>query len=132
MNQETLNALQAKGEDPAATSREGQFGAMEETPPIPTTLSILPVRSFVVFPRTISPLNVQRPASIQLLNETLTQSKIIGLVTQRDENKDEPEISDLYHVGTAVAVLKLLRQSDKHVVVIAQGLRRFAMSCFRG
>ena len=127
MNEETLNALQAKGEDPAASSREGQFGAMEEMPVIPTTLSILPVRGFVVFPRTISPLNVQRPASIQLLNETLAQSKIIGLVTQRDETKEEPEIGDLYHIGTAVVVLKLLRQSDKHVVVLAQGLRRFAI-----
>ena len=126
MNEE-LNALQAKGEDPAASSREGQFGAMEEMPVIPTTLSILPVRGFVVFPRTISPLNVQRPASIQLLNETLAQSKIIGLVTQRDETKEEPEIGDLYHIGTAVVVLKLLRQSDKHVVVLAQGLRRFAI-----
>jgi ATP-dependent Lon protease len=127
MNEETLNALQAKGENPAPTGQAGQIGAMEEIPPIPSTLSILPVRGFVVFPRTISPLNVQRPASIQLLNETLPQSKIIGLVTQRDETKDEPNVGDLYHVGTAVVVLKLLRQSEKHVVVIAQGLRRFAI-----
>ena len=125
MKDELLSTLQSTGENPLTASDAGQMSGVDELPSIPGTLAILPVRGFVVFPRTISPLNVQRPASIQLLNETLPQNKIIGLVTQRDETKDEPEIADLYHVGTAVMVLKLLRQSDKHVVVIAQGLRRF-------
>ncbi len=96
-------------------------------PAIPNTLAILPVRGFVVFPRTVAPLNVERPASIQLLNETLPQNKIIGLVAQRDETKEEPGEADLYQVGTAVTVLKLLRQADNRVVIIAQGLRRFAI-----
>ena len=102
-----------------------QDGGPDTMPAIPETLAILPVRGFVVFPRTVSPLNVQRAASIQLLNETLPQNKIIGLVTQRDEAKEDPGEADLYQVGTAVMVLKLLRQADNHVVVIAQGLRRF-------
>ena len=96
-------------------------------PAIPGTLAILPVRGFVVFPRTMSPINVQRAASIQLLNETLPQNKIIGLLAQRDESKDEPTVEDLYQVGTAVIVLKLLRQADDRVVIIVQALRRFAI-----
>jgi len=52
---------------------------------------------------------------------------VIGLVTQRDETKEDPEPQDLHSVGTAALVLKLLRQSDDHVVVIAQGLRRFSL-----
>jgi ATP-dependent Lon protease len=128
MNDEPLIALQGTGENPtAAEPGTAPAGATDELPAIPTTLSILPVRGFVVFPRTVTPLNVQRPASIQLLNETLPREKIIGLIAQRDEEKEEPELTDLYHVGTAVMVLKLLRQSDKNVVVIAQGLRRFAI-----
>ena len=128
MKDEALVALQETGENPTpAEPGATPVGATDELPAIPTTLSILPVRGFVVFPRTVTPLNVQRPASIQLLNETLPREKIIGLIAQRDEEKEEPEVTDLYHVGTAVMVLKLLRQSDKHVVVIAQGLRRFAI-----
>ena len=127
MSEQPLSALQGTGEDPAVAAGAAQIGAVEEMPTIPGTLAILPVRGFVVFPRTVSPLNVQRPASIQLLNETLPQNKIIGLITQRDEAKEEPDVADLYQVGTAVIVLKLLRQSDRHVVVIAQGLRRFAI-----
>jgi ATP-dependent Lon protease len=62
-----------------------------------------------------------------LLDETLPQSKIIGLLTQRDENKEEPEPQDLYSVGTAAIVLKLLRQADNQSVAVVQGLQRFAL-----
>src|SRR5437763_5363028 len=51
---------------------------------------------------------------------------VIGLLTQRDDTKYEPAPEDLYPVGTAARVLKLLRQSDDHVLVIVQGLRRFS------
>ena len=94
---------------------------------IPEELSILPVRGFVVFPGTIVPLNVRRPTSIQLLDETLPRIKVIGLLTQRDEAKEDPGPHDLYHVGTAALVLKMIRQADDHVLIIAQGLRRFTL-----
>ena len=68
---------------------------------IPEELSILPVRGFVVFPGTIVPLNIRRPTSIALLDETLPRTKVIGLLTQRDEAKEDPEPPDLYQVGTA-------------------------------
>jgi ATP-dependent Lon protease len=94
---------------------------------IPEELSILPVRGFVVFPGTIVPLNVRRPASIALLDETLPRTKVIGLLSQRDEAKEDPEPADLYSVGTAALVLKMIRQADDHVVIIARGLQRFTL-----
>src|SRR5258708_20595656 len=96
-------------------------------PQIPEELSILPVRGFVVFPGTIVPLNVRRPASIQLLDETLPRTKVIGLLTQRDEAKEDPEPQNLYHVRTAALVLKMIRQADDHLLIIAQGLSRFTL-----
>jgi len=129
MNEEPLIALQ-EGSDaisvpPESTAMGG--AAATSSPQIPDVLSILPLRSFVVFPGTILPLTVGRAASIKLLDETLPQTKIIGLLTQRDETKEDPQPQDLYPVGTAAIVLKLLRQSDNHVVVVVQGLRRFAL-----
>src|SRR6266699_655173 len=129
MNEEPLTALQkgtdAKSAPSGATAMGG--AAATSAPQIPDVLSILPLRSFVVFPGTILPLTVGRAASIKLLDETLPQTKIIGLLTQRDETKEDPQAQDLYPVGTAALVLKLLRQSDNHVVVVVQGLRRFAL-----
>ena len=127
MSVQPFSALQGTNESRPAASDGQQLGEPDVMPPIPSTLAILPVRGFVVFPRTMSPINVRRSASIQLLNETLPQNKIIGLLAQRDETKDEPTAEDLYQVGTAALVIKLLRQADDRVVIIVQALRRFAV-----
>src|SRR6476659_3373114 len=128
MSTEKLNALQPGMDSKPAGQGTIPLGVDESrTPQIPAELSILPVRSFVVFPGTVIPLNVQRAASLKLLDETLPQTKVIGLLTQRDETKEDPQPQDLYPVGVAAIVLKLLRQSDNHVVIVVQGLRRFAL-----
>ncbi len=129
MNEEPISALQpGSDEKPAPTNLTGMGNIAEiSAPQVPDLLSILPLRSFVVFPGTILPLTVGRAASIKLLDETLPQTKVIGLLTQRDETKEDPQPQDLYPVGVAAIVLKLLRQSDNHVVIVVQGLRRFAL-----
>ena len=125
---EQLAALQAEsGPVPDAGSTIAAGTDESRMPRIPEELSILPVRGFVVFPGTIVPLNVQRAASLKLLDETLPRTKVIGLVAQRDEAKEDAQAPDLYSVGTAALVLRFLRQSDDHVLVIAQGLRRFSL-----
>jgi len=129
MNEEPLIALQQGTDAKSVPPDSPAMGdaAARSSPQVPDVLSILPLRSFVVFPGTILPLTVGRAASIKLLDETLPQTKIIGLLTQRDETKEDPQPQDLYPVGTAAIVLKLLRQSDNHVVIVVQGLRRFAL-----
>ena len=128
MSDQEISALQPGAElKPGPQSTIAATTDQAQTPRIPEELSILPMRGFVVFPGTVVPLNVQRAASLKLLDETLPRTKVIGLVTQRDETKEDPEPQDLHSVGTAALVLKLLRQSDDHVVVIAQGLRRLSL-----
>jgi ATP-dependent Lon protease len=128
MSDQEISALQPGAElKPGPQSTIAATTDQSQTPRIPEELSILPMRGFVVFPGTVVPLNVQRAASLKLLDETLPRTKVIGLLTQRDETKEDPEPQDLHSVGTAALVLKLLRQSDDHVVVIAQGLRRFSL-----
>ena len=116
-----------KSGDAPSSAIAADISDQSKAPRIPEELSILPVRGFVVFPGTIVPLNVRRPASIELLDETLPRTKVIGLMTQRDETKEDPEPNDLYHVGTAALILKMIRQADDHLLIIAQGLRRFRL-----
>jgi ATP-dependent Lon protease len=116
--------LQAKSAPPSTIAAPTE---PDHLPRIPEELSILPVRGFVVFPGTVVPLNIRRTASIKLLDDTLPRTKVIGLVTQRDETTEDPEPQELYPVGTAALVLKLIRQADDHVLVIVQGLQRFSL-----
>jgi ATP-dependent Lon protease len=129
MSAELLQTLQPGGgiDQLPSGAAAGGVADQSQTPKIPETLSILPLRGFVIFPGTVAPLNVRRPSSIKLLDETLPVTKIIGLIAQRDESKEDPEPHDLYTVGTAAIVLKLLRQADDHVIALVQGLRRFSL-----
>jgi ATP-dependent Lon protease len=121
----TLRAgIEAKAEAESSIPVETEQSGI---PRIPEELSILPVRGLVIFPGTVIPLNVHRAASLKLLDDTLPRTKVIGLLTQRDEMKEDPTPQDLYSVGTAALVLKLLRQGEDNVLVIVQGLRRFSL-----
>jgi ATP-dependent Lon protease len=96
----------------------------DNRPVIPPVLPLLPIRGTVMFPGTIMPLSIGRPSSRRLLDESLPQSKIIGLVTQKDADDEDPGPNDLYQVGAAGMVLKLIRQPDETVSIIVHGLAR--------
>ena len=130
MSDEIIQLLQSGTEPPhPGTEAPGARSSANAPgiPRIPEELSILPMRGLVMFPGTILPLTIGRSASIKLLDETLPRTKIVGLLNQRDEDKDEPLPQDLYHVGTAALVLKLIRQTEDQVVMVVQGIRRFAI-----
>ncbi len=97
---------------------------------IPKQLPILPIRGTVMFPGTIMPLGVGRPASRRLLDQSLPKSKIIGLVAQRDEDDEDPMAAGLYDIGTAVMVLKLIRQPDETISIMVHGLNRIRIKSF--
>jgi len=129
MNELAIRAAQENSDAQSSSSESttGENANSKDSIRIPEELSVLPVRGLVIFPGTVLPLTIERPASLKLLDETLSYSKVIGLLAQRDEAKDEPEPQDLYTVGVAAIVLKLLRQADDRVVIVLQGLRRFAL-----
>ena len=128
MSAKELSVLRAGVEAKAGAESPTTAGTEQSgMPRIPEELSILPVRGLVIFPGTILPLTIQRAASLKLLDDTLPRTKVIGLLTQRDETKEEPTLQDLYSVGTAALVLKFLRQEEDNVLVVVQGLRRFSL-----
>ncbi len=98
--------------------------------PVPEIVPVLPIRGIVTFPGTIIPLGVGRPSSRKLLDETLSKSKVIAVVAQRDEEQDDPASDDLYRIGTLVNVLKLIRQPDDTVSIIVHGMTRIRVEEF--
>jgi ATP-dependent Lon protease len=96
-------------------------------PRIPEILPLLPVRNLALFPGTAMPVSVGRSGSIKLIEESLPKSKVIGIVAQRNPEQSDPTSADLFGVGTAALVLKLVRQSETAVVLVVHGLRRFAI-----
>ena len=89
------------------------------------TLPILPLRNIVVFPHQPVPLFVGREKSVRALEEAMkAPGKQILLVTQRDENDDDPAPSAIYDVGVVATVLQLLKLPDGTVKVLVEGKAR--------
>jgi len=113
-----------------AGSNEAQIRAGAAQSQTGLTLPILPIRGIVLFPGMIIPLTIGRPSALKLVDSELPENKNLGLVTQRDEQLDNPEPSDLFGVGVSAQVVKLIRQPDGVVVLIVQVLRRIAIESF--
>ena len=99
----------------------------EQPPSPPATLPILPLRSIVVFPGTVVPLTIGRASSRKMIEESLPTSKVIGLFAQREADQEDPKPEDLFQVGVAATILKLLRQGDTEVTIIVQAQQRIAL-----
>lgn len=93
----------------------------------PENLSILPLRNNVLFPGVVIPITVGRDKSIKLIQEANKGNKIIGVVSQKDQEEESPEFKDLHKTGTVAQIVRLLKMPDGSSTVIIQGKRRFEM-----
>lgn len=92
---------------------------------LPADLPILPLRNMVLFPGVVIPITAGRDKSIKLINDANAESKIIGVVAQKDENVEEPTPNDIHSIGTVARILRVLKMPDGNTTVILQGKKRF-------
>lgn len=88
---------------------------------LPETLPILPLRNTVLFPGVVIPITAGRDMSIELINQANKGNKIIGVVSQKDENIENPGPEDINSIGVVARILRVLKMPDGNVTVIIQG-----------
>jgi ATP-dependent Lon protease len=91
---------------------------------IPSELPVLPLRDIVIYPFMIVPLFVSREKSIRAVDEALAENRMILLASQKDLDKEEPTAEDLYAVGTAAVIMRMLKLPDGRIRILVQGLAR--------
>ncbi|PCE65086.1 endopeptidase La [Sediminicola luteus] len=96
--------------------------------PLPETLPILPLRNTVLFPGVVIPITAGRDASIQLINDANNGSKVIGVVSQKDEAVENPGLADINTLGTVARILRVLKMPDGNTTIIIQGKKRFELA----
>lgn len=94
----------------------------------PESLPILPLRNTVLFPGVVIPITAGRDKSIRLINDANKGNKVIGVVSQIDENIEDPIAKDIYKKGTVARILKVLKMPDGNTTIIIQGKRRFEVN----
>ena len=97
---------------------------------IPDVLPVLPLRDSVVFPHLPAPLVVGRPVSIRTIEQVLAGNKMIALVAQKNPQVEDPTPDDIFKVGTAAIIHKLLKFPDGGLRVLTRGLERIRIFDF--
>lgn len=88
-------------------------------------LPILPLRNIVLFPGVLVPVAVARPKSLRLIRKAQENDGIIGACTQIDKKIEDPTFDQLYKMGVAAKIVRVLEMPDSTTTVILEGKKRF-------
>src|SRR5690349_8057954 len=99
--------------------------SVEELPPdLPDRLPVLPLRDTVTYPDTLTPLSVGQERSIQLVNDALVGNRMLVMLGSKDPDLETPDPKDLYPVGVAGVVARMLKVPDGSLRILVQGGQR--------
>jgi ATP-dependent Lon protease len=93
-------------------------------PEIPTLLPVLPLKETVVFPESMAPLAIGQERSVRLIDDVVAGDRMLALMTVRDPDVEVPAWDDLYTVGTAALIHKMIKVPDGTLRILVQGLGR--------
>src|SRR3954471_12809246 len=79
---------------------------------IPNELPLLPLRNTVLFPGVVLPITVGRDKSIKAVTDAYKDTKLIGVVAQKDSSIEDPDAKDLEKVGTVAKIIKQIKMPD--------------------
>lgn len=109
---------------PLLSAEDEEIINAEDVPPV---LPILPLRNTVLFPGVVIPITVGRDKSIRLIKEFYKGERIIGVVSQKDGDIEDPGYDDLNKIGTVAYIIKILQLPDGNTTAIIQGKKRFEL-----
>ena len=108
-----------------------EFERTEATAPddleLPSALPVLPLKETVVFPDSATPLAIGQERSIKLIDDVVARDRLLALVTVKSEDVEQPGWDDLYGVGTAAIVHKLIKVPDGTLRILVQGVERIQL-----
>jgi ATP-dependent Lon protease len=110
----SIHIPSADGEPASATVRTS----------LPAALPILPLRDSVPFPETLTPLAIGQERSIKLVNDVLAGNRMLAMVASKDPTAEEPRPEDLYRVGVAGVVARMLKMPDGTLRILVHGAQR--------
>ena len=93
----------------------------------PATLPVLPLKDTVVFPGFPTPLAIGQERSIKLVEDVVSGDRVLALVTVKNEEAEQPGSDDLYRVGTAAVIHKMIKVPDGTLRILVEGTRRVGL-----
>jgi ATP-dependent Lon protease len=97
---------------------------------LPEALPVLPLRDSVPFPDTLIPLAVGQDRSVRLVNDVLAGNRMLAMVASREGEIENPGADDLYKVGVAGVVARMIKVPDGSLRILVQGAQRVELGDF--
>jgi ATP-dependent Lon protease len=94
---------------------------------LPSQLPVLPLKDTVVFPDSVLPLAIGQERSVRLVEDVVSGNRLIALVASKDRELEQPYWDDLYEIGTAAVVQKMIRVPDGSLRILVQGITRIRL-----
>ncbi len=92
---------------------------------LPKEIPLIALRNTVLYPNVVLPITVAREKSLLAIAESEKEGKWLGVVAQRDSEKEDPTGEDLYAVGTLAKVVKHIKMPDGSTTIFIMGRMRF-------
>jgi ATP-dependent Lon protease len=103
---------------------------VQGSPQLPETIPVLPLRETVAFPSTVTPLAIGQERSITLVNDVLSRDRLLVMVASKDPENETPGPEDLYPVGVAGIVARMLKMPDGTLRILVHGGQRVRLDEF--
>jgi ATP-dependent Lon protease len=103
---------------------------VQNIPQIPDALPVLPLINTVIVPMAVAPIVVGQERSVKLVDEVMRTNRLLALVAQRHPEARPAGPDDIYRVGTAAIIHRLLRLPDGTLQLVVQGLERIRIFDF--
>ncbi|MEO0339386.1 MAG: LON peptidase substrate-binding domain-containing protein, partial [Bacteroidota bacterium] len=95
---------------------------------LPSHLPLLALKNTVLFPGIVIPITVGRDKSIKAIQKAYEGNRIVGVISQRDIDVEEPGGNDLYEIGTVARIIKFLKMPDGTTTAVLRGGQRFRLT----
>lgn len=107
---------------------EQELMPVEQT--LPRNLFVLPLIGNPIFPGLFTPLVVESPEDVEIVNQAMSHGGDLGLLLVKDESKSDYEIDNLYRVGTVAKIIKRIKLPDGGMNIFISTLKRFQVKEF--
>ena len=91
---------------------------------LPKILPVFPLSNFIIFPRTVVPLNIFEPRYIDMINDSMKSNKLIGIIQPKNSNENQI-IPELYDIGCMGKITSFKESDDGLFLIELKGIIRF-------
>jgi len=95
---------------------------MKKNENLPKKISVFPLSNFIIFPNTSVPLNIFEPRYIKMIDDSMKNDRIIGMIQPKKHKKNIPE---LYSVGCAGKITSFGESYNGRYLIVLSGISRF-------